>query len=241
MTQEQVKEIYLRVIDATIEGARAEFIEKGFNEKIETLQQLKDRWSIRFTEMRDFTDDPELVDRPSSSAKGSKAKKSKKSKDNPNLVPVFKDPEKKSPGKQQKSSDKSTHPIQNGKVSVENLTNANDDSVVIPRKPKSEIVKTEPGAEVITIADDEPPAKRQRREMTDEKEVNKSENLDSSDSDEDIRGVNEEDEAKAENFILAQHDRLRKGNKWKIPLREGIVHIRGKEYLFNKATCDLEF
>lgn len=82
-------------------------------------------------------------------------------------------------------------------------------------------------------------AKRPKRSRSDESEDIGAEDLDSS-GDSDIGSAGSDPEA--DNYILAQHDRVRKGpGKWKVQLKEGIAHINGRDYLFNKATCDLDW
>ncbi|KAI8808492.1 transcription factor IIA, alpha/beta subunit-domain-containing protein [Cladochytrium replicatum] len=52
----------------------------------------------------------------------------------------------------------------------------------------------------------------------------------------------EDDEAEAEHFILCQYEKVgRIKNKWKCALKDGIVHVNGKDYLFSKANCDFEW
>lgn len=222
MNQAQVQEIYLRVIDATIEGVRAEFAEKGASDAtLDSFALLKERWATRYTHTHDFTDDPSIIDKPAASAKG--ARKLNKSH-------------------AKQSSKKSPPKNQNGVIPVAALTNGpeeyKDPSLPsIPRNPSS---KQEPRPEVIEVKDDEPPLKRQRVVIDDkdDNDINKNEDLDSSDSEK----SSESDDEIAENLVLAQHDRVKKGNpKWKVIMKEGIVNIRGREYLFNKATCDLDF
>lgn len=224
MNQALVREIYLRVIDTTIEGVRTEFQDKGASDAaLDSLNRLKDRWTTRLTHLHDFTDDPTIIDKPPASAKTGKKvpKGSKKKGSGPSAT---------------------TTPSRNGAISVAALTN---NTVEYAGPPLPPVPRTaHPGGkrhavpEVIEVKGEEPPAKRPRTEsLADDEEVLKGEDLDSSDSD----SEDESEEEQAECFVLAQHERVRKGPKWKVNLREGIVSIRGREYLFNKATCDLDF
>jgi hypothetical protein len=82
-----------------------------------------------------------------------------------------------------------------------------------------------------------PPAKRVRH---DEK-VNDNEDLGSDDSGDESTGGSDGD---FDNYILAQHDSVKKGSgsgKWKVRLKDGIMHLNGRDYLFSKATGDLYF
>lgn len=229
MNQEHVKEIYLRVIDATVESVRTEMQEKNMDEaSIESLSLLKQRWATRLTHTHDFTDDPEIIDKPASSAnsKGGKKPTGKNAKKKGGASP-------KSPGR--------LAPGRNGAMSVAALTNHADDSAIaVGSVAASSHGKVEHSLlhprDVKT--EDEPAAKRPRPDL-DDQPVQCGEDLDSSD-DSDVNG-NESDDEAAENLVLAQHDRVKKGPRWKVILKEGIVSIRGREYLFNKATCDLDF
>lgn len=223
MNQAHVREVYLRVIDATIEGVRADLAEKGDDAAIESLPLLKKRWAERL-HTHDFSDDPTIIDK--SSTKNSSKKPAKKP--DPNLTPRV--------------------PIKppaprNGLIPVKSLTNDTDESAApslpsVPRKspptPPSR-VKTDP--QVVELKVEEPPLKRQRLPVDDGLAEDKGEALDSSDSEDE----SEDDDQPAENLVLAQYEKVRKGPKWKLILKEGIVLIRGREYLFNKAMCDLDF
>ncbi|CAN8068966.1 unnamed protein product [Agarophyton chilense] len=218
MNQAIVREVYLRVIDATIEGVRAELVEKGAADSaIDSLALLKKRWAERL-HTHDFSDDPAIIERPSSSSKGSKSAK----KLDPNLTPKvpLKPP-----------------PSRNGVISVAALTNnvvetSRPPLPSIPRKTASPLAPVKNERDVVKT--EERPLKRQRI-PDDGQAEDKGEELDSSDSE------SESDDETPENLVLAQYEKVRKGPKWKLILKEGIVLIRDREYLFNKATCDLDF
>ncbi|KAI0566475.1 Transcription factor 2A [Gracilaria domingensis] len=219
MNQAHVREVYLRVIDATIEGVRAELVDKGASDSaVDSLVVLKKRWAERL-HTHDFTDDPAIVEKPSSSSKNSKAKKP-----DPGLTP-------KVPLKPPAS--------RNGVISVAALTNDTEEQngpslPPVPRKTPSPPSKTRDDPEVVEVKVEERPRKRQRI-PDDGKAEDKGEALDSSDSE------SESDDEPPENLVLAQYEKVRKGPKWKLILKEGIVVIRDREYLFNKANCDLDF
>ena len=87
-------------------------------------------------------------------------------------------------------------------------------------------------------ADGEPAKKRARKEEDEE------ENPDGDDLKSDLGSSSDESDGSdpdVDNYVLAQHERVRKGDKWKVWLKEGIAHINGRDYLFNKATCDLHW
>lgn len=267
MNQEQVKQTYLAVIQATVNAIREDFTEKGLDgTTIDNLEVLKARWEARLTQTHEFTDDP-LMKAATSTARGGKkgAAASSKSK-------------KKTPKNSKKNNKElaaaaaaaATKPAdtkdKNGAIPLVNLT-ADDAKPstaplpAIPRIPTKKDPQVKVETPTINLIDDNDndghPAKRARTETgsvttdlattatttkrvqeDDEKLDNIGEDLDSSD-DSDVDGAESEDGA--ENLVLAQHDKVKKGNKWKITLRDGIVSIRGREYLFNKATCDLDF
>lgn len=256
MNQDQVRETYLRVINATIESVREEFTERAVGDNvIESLDLLKQRWEARLTQTHDFTEDPEIVDKPSvSAARGGKKAASKPSKKkgtaNSNAT------------RNDTSAGPKTSPInppssRNG-IAVADLTNDVDEAVSqpLPPVPRLPIPKEEPDTEVevvqvkmnkvepVEVEDskaEQPPTKRARTETPDDDDGvidNVAEDLDSSD-DSDVAG--DESDEEVENLVLAQHEKVKKGNKWKIILKDGIISIRGREYLFNKATCDLDF
>ena len=217
MNQQVVKNICLRVIDATVETLRTELQEKGVPDSVlESVNQLQARWSERFSHTHDFTDDPLISDKPAPT-KSTKRKQTKKKND-----------------KKESSS-------RNGSMSVAAITNREDapfdnDKAALPPVPRAKGEPVVPKKEE-PVDDLEPPKKRQRVSRDDDEQIITDENLDSSDSDDD-RHV--DDNVEPANLVLAKHDRVRKGQKWKVGLKEGIVSIRDREYLFNNATCELD-
>lgn len=251
--QQQVLDIYLKVIDATVEGVRADFQEKSLSDDVlEGLDILKARWQARLTQTHEFSEDPQLVDRASvASSRGSRKHGGKAAK-------------KKSPTSKPLKS--STPTARNGGIPVAALTNDADETTQLPSVPR--LLNPETKSEVVThdVTHDEvqevpvqpPPAKRARTASSqpvpsgrsgntannddddddDGRIDNAGEDLDSSD-DSDVQGGDSDEDS--ENLVLAQHEKTRKGQKWKVHLREGIISVRGREYLFHRATCDLDF
>lgn len=64
--------------------------------------------------------------------------------------------------------------------------------------------------------------------------------MDDSDSDaeeEDQEGVNGETD-----IVFCTYDKVaRVKNKWKCVLKDGMIHINGKDYLFAKCNCEFEW
>jgi len=51
-----------------------------------------------------------------------------------------------------------------------------------------------------------------------------------------------EEEPETEDFVLCQFDKVqRTKNKWKVNLKDGIMHIGGREYIFHKAMGEFEW
>lgn len=251
MNQTLIRDIYLRVIDTTVGGVRDELLERAVGENVmDSLDLLKQRWEARLTQTHDFSDDPNIKQSTSTSSRGSNAAKKKKAA------------KKTQSAKKNKSPSASSS--RNGVMSLTNLTNNDDEEPLplpsVPRLPPtaSSSNPIQPKTEKVEVIalDDQPPTKRVRthspppsstdktqpiiQEIDDDDGgsiINHKEDLDSDDSDVD----GDESDEEAENLVLAQHEKVKKGSKWKIILREGIVSIDGREYLFNKATCDLDF
>eukprot|EP00128_Syssomonas_multiformis_P017060 Colp12_sorted_trinity150504_noHs@7166 len=76
----------------------------------------------------------------------------------------------------------------------------------------------------------------------DGEEGEEDEDLGSGDDDE---GDSEEDEEAAEedvSVIICQYEKVhRTKNKWKTQLKDGVMHINGKDYVFSKAQGDFEW
>ncbi|GJD06652.1 Choline/ethanolaminephosphotransferase 1 [Galdieria sulphuraria] len=84
---------------------------------------------------------------------------------------------------------------------------------------------------------------RSPKEEDIKKDLKSEESLDSELSGSDTELVDSVDnEEEPDNYILAQHERIRKDNKrgkWKIPLLHGVAHILGHEYLFKSCSGEL--
>jgi transcription initiation factor TFIIA large subunit len=51
-----------------------------------------------------------------------------------------------------------------------------------------------------------------------------------------------EDEPNTQHLVLAQFDKVtRTKNRWKCTLKDGIMHLNGRDVLFNKATGEFDF
>lgn len=52
----------------------------------------------------------------------------------------------------------------------------------------------------------------------------------------------EEEESDISNIVLAQFEKVtRSRNKWKCTLKDGVMHIDGREYLFSTAFGEMHF
>jgi transcription initiation factor TFIIA large subunit len=52
----------------------------------------------------------------------------------------------------------------------------------------------------------------------------------------------EEEEIETDNIILCQYEKVsRIKNKWKTVLKDGVIHVNGKDYLFNRSNGDFEW
>lgn len=76
---------------------------------------------------------------------------------------------------------------------------------------------------------DDPPEKDKGGEA--EKEDNLS----------DVSSDSEKDE-ECDNVVIAQFEKVsRTKNKWKCQLKDGIINIDGRDYLFNRASGEMQF
>jgi len=72
----------------------------------------------------------------------------------------------------------------------------------------------------------------------DDDDLNYDINSDLDDDDDD----DNDDENETEHLILCQYEKVtRIKNKWKCSLKDGIINVNGKDYLFQKATGDFEW
>lgn len=295
--QANVKELYLRVIQNTIDRSRAAFEENdGPNEDLSgKLERLGEQWRTRVLENHDFTDDPTAVLRGTAARAGSAAAKKAAAAaaaasaaaaeaaasglaaaagaqhGGPTLpgggaLGVL-------PGQQGMSGriPLPGHLGVAGTLGNPNMPPAATGAAALPGVPRfagasaagaggvPAAAKVEPtaaagsahppankavagnGADGVGPSG-EPPAKRARR-AAEEEVVNDNEDLGSADSDDDDSSAAGSD-GNAENYILAQNDSVKKGGgngKWKVRLKDGILHLNGRDYLFSKANCDLDW
>lgn len=61
-------------------------------------------------------------------------------------------------------------------------------------------------------------------------------------SDDDISDEDPADLFDTENVVVCQYDRItRARNKWKFHLKDGIMNLNGRDYVFQKANGDAEW
>lgn len=61
-------------------------------------------------------------------------------------------------------------------------------------------------------------------------------------SGDDISDEDPSDLFDTENVVVCQYDKItRARNKWKFHLKDGIMNLNGKDYVFNRATGDAEW
>jgi hypothetical protein len=52
----------------------------------------------------------------------------------------------------------------------------------------------------------------------------------------------EDEDQEMQDLILCQYEKVNRiKNKWKCVFRDGIIHVDGKDYLFNKATTEFDW
>jgi transcription initiation factor TFIIA large subunit len=62
------------------------------------------------------------------------------------------------------------------------------------------------------------------------------------DTDDDDNGDQDDDDVEGGSKVLCTYDRVQRvKNKWKCVLKDGMVHINGKDYLFSKCTGEFEW
>lgn len=62
--------------------------------------------------------------------------------------------------------------------------------------------------------------------------------------DDDLAGLDtdEDEDEKFENRVIAQFEKVnRTKNRWKCSLKDGVMHLNGQDYLFSKATGEMQF
>lgn len=87
--------------------------------------------------------------------------------------------------------------------------------------------------------DDEKPEPETFREEEDEEGTNEEEPLNSED---DVSENDNDDLFETENVVVCQYDKItRSRNKWKFYLKDGIMNLNGKDFVFQKCTGEAEW
>ncbi|KAM0841173.1 hypothetical protein ACQ4PT_059212 [Festuca glaucescens] len=93
------------------------------------------------------------------------------------------------------------------------------------RTPTPAVVTPQPRNDTGDDDDDEPPL-----------------NEDDDDEDETDDFTEDNDEPNTQHLVLAQFDKVtRTKNRWKCTLKDGIMHLNGRDVLFNKASGEFDF
>ncbi len=84
-------------------------------------------------------------------------------------------------------------------------------------------------------ADDEETVGRKDEDEEKTEDAHSGEELSADETDED-------EESDIKNIVLAQFEKVsRSRNKWKCTLKDGVMHIDGREYLFSTAFGEMHF
>lgn len=87
-----------------------------------------------------------------------------------------------------------------------------------------------------------PEPKQERYHSDEEKSADDSDDVEDDDDGESLTSSEEEAEPETSNLTLAQFDRVhRSKSKYKCSLREGVMNIMGRDYLFSTATGDFDW
>lgn len=246
--QGNVFEFYQTVIDETMKNARKQLWNESKSNPID-LDILEKRWWDRLRETHDYSKDPQIISEPA----GKRRKKSShiETKETTNNLAV-------SVAAGQSSA-------VNGGLPIKALVNEFDIEPTRPPQPLSyqhdgsstaggntidqigvqQTPIPQPAMQLSRLFASRPVAtplvvnpSTSRSDGNDDSRIEIfGENLDSSDG---TPKSDNSDEA-LENHILAQYEKVRKNGNWKINLCNGIISIRGRDYFFHKAACNLEF
>lgn len=278
-----VKETYLRVIEETIAGSRAQFEdEENLSERLSSaLDLVRERWQARLLETHDFTADPSAQVKGTAARSGAGGSRSGAKSETATGASGSASEGGAKPG----GTNGAAAPKAGSKAAGANgasrarptggvSSGGAHDAAAGSAGPSELDAASNPGLPAEAVSDatasgvaspsvvgtipqgdgrggagdsddsdgddgDEPPSKRAR---TSDDAVNDNEDLGSDDSDDELDSGGSDDET--ENCIVAQHDSVKKGTgngKWKVRLKDGIIHMNGRDYLFNKASCDLDW
>lgn len=226
------REVYLQVLEKTVDNARKDLSRGVANDNksiLQSLDNLRERWRDRFTLTNDFTDDPNIR---TPSRGGNRAQEKKKMKDRIT----------------------GSTSSQRGTELIDGVLNDEDVTPVVPLSLK--LPSSDPNKRLSDAFPDDmrPPTKRARahsppspstdakpdaanQTFDDEEEpIITKEELDSDDSDSEP----DDNDESSDSRVIGVCEKIKKGNKWKVTLRDVFANINQREYLFDKAICVLD-
>lgn len=224
----QIGDLYQSVIEEVLENARSDFIERGEDDSV--LNLLKQAWQQRLSEMRvgampwDAPVPPAPVggyDPIYGYSQPSVPQMSSMAGNGASRMPLsFQNP----------GSGQSTGPSAGQSSGYDTMSGG----LVLPRLPQTDGLNDD--VEVKPEADSEV---KKEDEFSDLGEG--LSDLDDESEDE-LNSENDADEGGDQDVILSLYDKVQRvRNRWKYVLKDGIVNIGGKDYVFSRGTGESEW
>ncbi|GAA94602.1 hypothetical protein E5Q_01254 [Mixia osmundae IAM 14324] len=217
MSNRSVPHVYRQTIDSTINAVRGDFEEMGIEDAV--LEELQRLWEVKLATSRvaDFTADARMA--PYARA----------------LPPL---PPAPAYSRSQNTSISSSAPSQeqalwNSGSSASTSATANANANGYPSDVKPSITAS---PKDLTATDAKTALGADEKPDRDEDAIDSD--LDDPEDDEDDEEVAEE----GGDLVIALYDKVQRvKNKWKIVLKDGIMSINGKDYLFSRCNGELEW
>jgi transcription initiation factor TFIIA large subunit len=220
-----LNELYNSIIDEVVDNVKEAFLEEGFDEQ--TLRALKEAWLRRISESQQPR--PQVVQSNAQQQQSSQPQMNQQTQPPSTQVQVIQSQSHvtQSPQVQviQQSQNHHSHLRQQNIPQLDGSNGTSDEDEDIDESdgdfPEGDDdVSDEEDKETDTNRDDEDP-------------------LNSGD---DVSNDESSEMFETDNVVVCQYDKItRNRNKWKFHLKDGIMNINGRDYVFQKAVGDAEW
>lgn len=255
--ENNVKKIYLTVIDEVLSNVREAFLDEGYDEQL--LQELKNMWVSKLSASRALQAPEETNGSSNNRLPVSKEINVKSEMNSATRSAINALPQSFQPGSSNQNGKKLHTPQLDG--SADNVSEMESLKKRIKAGKKVQITFQLDGGgddsdidddddddigEVSIHGDEDDDDADDDRANNDNSEYEGNEDPDPLNSDDDLTEPGSPDSNSdlfdTDNVIVCQYDKItRIKNRWKFHLKDGIMNINARDYLFSKANGDAEW
>lgn len=233
-----LNELYHSIVDEVVDNVKEAFLEEGFDEQ--TLKTLKEAWLRRISESQQHR--PQVI-QPNPQHGSQQQQPSQQPSQPPPQSPPQSQPQliqQNNHQQQQNNHQQQQQPqqIQQASVIQQNHNHLQSLNQNIPQLDGSNGTSDED--DDIDESDDF--VSSDESDDEDKETDTPREDEDPLNSGDDVSNDESSEMFETENVVVCQYDKItRNRNKWKFHLKDGIMNINGRDYVFQKAVGDAEW